>query len=218
MEELERVFAAILWPSSRARRDLPPEARREAAAAVVAVRRVFRWPTKLQLKAAAKKLDAARQSLERLGPPFVSGINAPHVRWLDDTADLLEHEVAEFEQSRGRDREVGYRQKLKAGSEAFLLLLRWRPKEPPTPGEHAALTAALFEAATGKEVGDVETACQNVVKNATEDGYRPDEPERFLEMIRASRAYLLELLQPDDRRRIEAERADKIDRLLATKR
>jgi hypothetical protein len=206
-------------PASARRADC----RREIGLAVVAIRAVVFTATKRQLESAAKKLTAAHQALEELGPPFNSGEHARHVRWLGQFGQLLD-KLAVIEKGRGRERAIAYRRKYTAAKQAFKLLLQWRPRQPPTldgKGDFFELTAGLYEAATGEEAGgEVDTACKQVISDAKEEGYQPDKPAQFLEHVRASQDFFwseVERLKPGVRREMQDERLREVDRLLAAK-
>ena len=217
-EHIERALTN-LQPASARR----AECRREIGLAVLAVRAVFLAATKRQLESAAKKLTAAHQALEELGPPFSSGEHAQHVHWLGQFGRLLD-KLAVIERGRGRERAIAYRRKYTAAQQAFKLLLQWRPRHPPTldgKGDFFGLTAALYETATGEDAGsEVDTACKQVISDAKEDGYQPDKPAQFLEHVRASQDFIwneAERFKPGVRHELQDERLREVDRLLAAK-
>jgi hypothetical protein len=185
MDELaiERVLK-ILRPDSAHRTDCL----RDATEVVRWIEGLMYLPAKRQLASDAKKLIAAQEVLEQLGGFFMDAKKKEEIAFeLGQLGELLgyiaDHVVVG---NSGRHRSAAYQQKHSAAQLAFFLSLRWSLRPTLTEGgDYFELTAALYEAATGEEAGEVVTACTKVLCDAKADGYDPHKPGPYLQRLTA---------------------------------
>jgi hypothetical protein len=218
-DHIERALD-ILLPASARR----AACQREIGLAVLAIRAVLFAATKRQLDSAAKKLTAAQKVLEHLPMPLGDAEAREELACKLGQLSRLLAKFAAIGKGRGRDRAIAYRRKYTAAKRAFLLLLHWRPRQPPTLTEGGAyfeLTAALYEAATDDYGSEVVTVCTRLMHEVKEEeGYQPNKPAQFLAHVRASQDFFwseAERHRPGLRRKLRAEQLREVDLLLAAR-
>jgi hypothetical protein len=125
-----------------------------------------------QLAKVASKLDGA-----------VAAINSLPLEWRFGSSNLIGEldrarqafrKLAERSKRKkaGRNATVAYRQKLEAAHQGFVLMIRWAKHAPTLTGDdYSNVVATLFEIATGKQPGDVMTACRQIINDMKKRGY-----------------------------------------------
>jgi hypothetical protein len=144
----------------------------DIAEAIDAIKASPRMLRERQLAKVASKLGAAVAAINSLPSEWRFGSNNL-IRELDDVSQAF-WRIAERSKCRkvGRNATVAYRQKLEAAHQGFVLMIRWAKHAPTLTGDdYSNVVATLFEIATGKQPGDVMTACRQIFDEMTKLGY-----------------------------------------------